>query len=1071
MKKLFTPLVGVFLALTSYSQTIYQNCQDGKIWFKVKDDVVLNRINTFKGQQSNLSTTQKCRLELGGLDDIFQNFTVEELKPFAVYTRSPKLSRTYELNFSNYQQVDQLIKVLEDQPQIEYAERVPLDRRTVTPNDPNYGPGSQWFLAQVNAEQAWNASLGNSNIVLAVVDDAVDIDHPDLSPVLWTNSGEIAGNGQDDDNNGYVDDVNGADVANGSGDPRPGSPVADFTHGTHVAGIAAAATDNGVGVASMGFGISLMSLRCADNSSSLTSTYQGVLYAIENGANVVNMSYGSSFHSNTYQNLIDWGYQNNVTMIAAAGNDDVNSVFYPAGYDHVIAVAATQGSDAKASFSNYDDGSGWIDISAPGTSILSTVPVAVGSYDYKQGTSMASPLVAGLAGLMLSLNDQLTPDDIETCLESNVDPVTGSYASFMGAGRINAEDAMNCVAATLAWAPSADFTANVTTISAGGTIDFTDLSQYNPTSWSWNFGGGGTPNTSSQQNPAGVLFNTPGTYTVTLTATNANGNDLETKTGYIQVNPTTGCDTTTHTLPNDTIYTRSWATASYLGGTNSNGVTAYCDYFQNIYPAGTYIQDIVVYFTQGATNTPGNTVTMSIWNDNAGEPGSVIFSQDVDMQEIEDNQTVPGNPNAFYPTVVELSAPFQITGDFYVGIEVSGAAAAGEEAAIAYTHDFNFDVSGRPNYSWMYLSASNTFGAPAGWYDFGTTLSGSPKYAMHMYLRTTSLPVTANLAANPTTVCEGESIGYDASGSVNGATYEWYVNGVTNGYSTATAPSFSYPVAGIYTTYLVASNSCGFYNIDSLDVTVNATPSVSVSATATTICPGGSADLTASGATSYTWTPAGSLNAGTGTTVTASPTSNTTYTVVGTDGSCSAAADVSIVVEQTPTADFNFTPSSNICYNQPVYFDGAVLSSNATLYSWTFPSGSPATSTNATEYVSFSADGTYTVELEVQNGCGDNDIITQTITVDDCDFLGVNDDVLEGATVFFRSDIENIVLDFEATMDVEIMVVNSVGQMIFKEKLNDAFGQRLIDMSDQAKGVYFVSLISEGSRHDFKFAK
>lgn len=1073
MKKLITLLGVAAMTLTGFGQTVHPDCQDGKIWFKVKDDAVLKKTMQFINQTHQLSETEVLRYEVGGLDGVFSKYSIDRLTKFVKFTRSPKVARIYELNFSDYTLVDQIIRDLGENPMIEYAERVPLMRKTVTPNDPSYGPGSQWALFQINAENAWNASLGNSDIVVAVVDDAVDIDHPDLAPALWVNTDEIAGNGVDDDGNGYVDDRFGADVANGTGDPRPGTPAGAFDHGTHVAGIATAATDNATGIASIGFGVSLMGIRSAEDDASLSSTYQGVSYAIENGADVINMSYGSAYYSTSYQTLINYGNSVGVTMIAAAGNDNVNSVFYPAGYDNVVSVAATNGSDAKASFSNYDDGSGWIDLAAPGTSIYSTVPTATGlSYDYKQGTSMASPLVAGLAGLMLSLNDALTPADIENCLVTTCDPATGPFASNLGAGRINAEEAMNCIAATLNWAPEAEFTANVTTVTEGASINFTDLSQYTPTSWSWNFGGGGTPNVSTDQDPTGIVFNTAGTYTVTLTATNANGSDTEIKTDYIVVNNTSGCDTATHTLPADTIYTRGFGPGNdYLGGTNASGFTAYCDFYQNIYPPGTYIQNIVAYFVEGETNTPGSTVTISIWDDAAGTPNSVVHTQEFSWQEIEDNQTVPGSPGAFYPTFIPLTTPFEITGDFYVGIEVTGAEPATEVAAIAYTHDFNFDATGRPGYSWMYASATNAFALPEGWYDLESTFVGAPKYGMHLYLETTTLPVTATMTATPTTVCEGEQVSFDGTPSVNDASYEWFVNGTDGGgTSTDAAPSFNYLTEGTYTAYLVAYNTCGYYDIDSMDITVDPSPDVSVVADEETICPGETVSLTASGATSYTWSPA--TTPATGANVVATPSSNTTYTVVGTLGSCTSASDVSIIVEQPPVAEFTYTPSTSLCYNQPIYFDGGILSTDATGYSWDFTTGTPGTSSIQAETVTFPSAGTYTVTLTVNNGCSETDNISYDVVIEDCDYLGIGENNAEWATLYYdpMNEIVNINLN-QVVQNGQIVLSNALGQMVHSGTLKNVEGINQIDMNGQAKGVYLVTLLNDTEKVSFKFVK
>ncbi|HIF14110.1 MAG TPA: hypothetical protein EYQ86_01730, partial [Bacteroidetes bacterium] len=404
MIRIFNITILLILINVTYAQQANSSFHDGKVWFKIKDEVVLKKKECIKGfnEQSETSTLVSCLMELSVMENTLSSLGIINLKHFSSQKLSPELSRTYELQVPSGTKLDELIRKLILDPAVEYAEKIPVNKKHYSPNDPSYGPGNQWYLYQIDAEQAWNYSQGSSNVVVAIVDDAVDIDHPDISGVLWTNSGEIANNGYDDDNNGYVDDVNGADVVNVNGNPRPSTPTSNYDHGTHVAGCAAAASDNNTGIASIGFGISIMSLRCSDNSGLLSNTYDGVLYAIENGADVINMSYGSNHYSNTSQNLFNWANQNGIVLIASAGNDGSSSPQYPAAYNHVISVAATNGNDAKASFSNYDNGSGWVDLAAPGTSIYSTLPTGSGSYGYKQGTSMSGPIVAGLVGLMLS---------------------------------------------------------------------------------------------------------------------------------------------------------------------------------------------------------------------------------------------------------------------------------------------------------------------------------------------------------------------------------------------------------------------------------------------------------------------------------------------------------------------------------------------------------------------------------------------------------------------------------------------------------------------------------------------
>ena len=362
-----------------------------------------------------------------------------------------------------------LIKDLEKSEGIVFAEGVPLINTSYVPND--YDATQQWYLDKIEAEDAWEIYQANpdtSEVLIAIVDDAVKLDHEDLNFNLWVNPDEIPNNGIDDyPENGYIDDVNGYDVADGDGDPNPPSNVTNthFMHGTHVSGIAAAVSDNYIGIASIsGSGsnkVKIMAVKTKLDSSTgptLEATFQGLEYAIAAGADIINMSWGGYGYSHTYQDLFIAAHSLGITLVAAAGNDGWQTYMFPASYLYVISVGATDQTDHKASFSNY----GYqIDVMAPGVDILSTLPVNDNSYGNLSGTSMASPLVAGLCGLMLSYNDTLTPHQIELILKQSCDDIdaqNSNYVGEIGSGRINADSAMQALQASNIPAPE-NFTA------------------------------------------------------------------------------------------------------------------------------------------------------------------------------------------------------------------------------------------------------------------------------------------------------------------------------------------------------------------------------------------------------------------------------------------------------------------------------------------------------------------------------------------------------------------------------------------------------------------------------------
>ena len=220
----------------------------------------------------------------------------------------------------------------------------------------------------------------------------------------------------------------------------------------------------------------------------LEATTEGITYAIASGyVDVINMSFGGSPYSTTWQNLINAGNNQGIVFVAAAGNSNSNIPKYPASYNHVISVAATNQQDLRAGFSSYGS---TIDVSAPGTNILSSVASSTDAYDRYSGTSMASPLTAGLCALMKSYNNAANPDLIEECLKfssTDIDAINPSYSGQLGAGRIDAQGALSC----LGGPPIAQFSSDVTRQCPGGQVSFFDESLgIEIVSWNWNFPGG-----------------------------------------------------------------------------------------------------------------------------------------------------------------------------------------------------------------------------------------------------------------------------------------------------------------------------------------------------------------------------------------------------------------------------------------------------------------------------------------------------------------------------------------------------------------------------------------------------
>ena len=321
------------------------------------------------------------------------------------------LDHNKELDFQvlhSKRDINTLIKIYNKLEEVEYAEPNHMLKAFYTPNDPfftyQYGP------QKVQAPDAWDVTTSNGNIKIAIIDTGVQLNHPELAIKLWPGYNFVEGNLNPNDGNG---------------------------HGTHVAGIAGALTENSLGIAGIAPSASIIPVRALDNSGNgtLSNIANAITYSTNAGAKVINLSLGSSQGSITLENAINYAWNQGVVIVAAAGNEASNTLTYPAAYQNVIAVASTDMNDLKSDFSNYGT---WVEVSAPGSTILSTY---TGSYyAYLSGTSMACPHVAGLAALLAAQgknNVQIKNTILSTC-----DPIpgTGLYWTY---GRINANRAVH----------------------------------------------------------------------------------------------------------------------------------------------------------------------------------------------------------------------------------------------------------------------------------------------------------------------------------------------------------------------------------------------------------------------------------------------------------------------------------------------------------------------------------------------------------------------------------------------------------------------------------------------------
>ncbi len=358
------------------------------------------------------------------------------------------------------------------------------------PNDRYYD--RQWYLEKVNAPGAWERTTGSEDIVVAVIDSGMQIDHEDLKNNIWINNNEIPENGIDDDGNGFIDDVSGWDFHNDNNDPSPEFLDAwtegGLSHGTVVSGIISAQGNNDKGIAGISWNSKIMPLKVLNDSGagSMRDVIRAVDYATQNGAHIINFSFVGESYSQGLKEAIARAHEKGVLVVAAAGNENDNNVgynidetpLYPVCHDGgsnnmVIGVSATDALDQKADFSSY--GKNCVDISAPGVSFFGTVAKKVGFdenqfsalYDgYWSGTSMATPVISGTLALILSINPTVSKEEAVSILLSSTDDISNlnpSYPGKLGRGRVNASRAVD-----ISWLKLSSKKAHVITSSLNG---------------------------------------------------------------------------------------------------------------------------------------------------------------------------------------------------------------------------------------------------------------------------------------------------------------------------------------------------------------------------------------------------------------------------------------------------------------------------------------------------------------------------------------------------------------------------------------------------------------------------
>lgn len=361
------------------------------------------------------------------------------------------LDRIYRISYSN--NIDPLIlaRKLQNNQYFEYIE--PEYKREIVgiPNDSLFE--YQYYFNNCKVVEALESLNSTDTLIIGVVDTGIDYLHEDLINQIAVNKGEVGiddngkdkrSNGIDDDNNGFIDDWRGWDFGSSDSLGYDNDPYPGGSHGTHVGGIIAATTNNIIGIAGINNNAKLLPVKIGyDNPwvRSLINSYDGLLYAALVGSDIINCSWGGGGYSQAEQDIVNQVIALGSTIVAAAGNNNENAAFYPAAYQGVISVAATDSNDYKAYFTNYHSS---VDVSAPGFKILSTIPN--NEYREMSGTSMASPVAAAIAGFIKLKHPDYTPLMVAEHLKATSDDIYNinyNYLGMLGRGRVNALRAIN----------------------------------------------------------------------------------------------------------------------------------------------------------------------------------------------------------------------------------------------------------------------------------------------------------------------------------------------------------------------------------------------------------------------------------------------------------------------------------------------------------------------------------------------------------------------------------------------------------------------------------------------------
>src|SRR6056297_1515101 len=1062
--KLFTLLFTFLIATTAvFAQDRTVN-DDGNYEgvIKVKfDDTMVKQLEQLHQQKSNnlnvIKATEKGYVLTANSELDSKNKTLGAYEYKRVFRYAGKfeqrhrefgLHKWYEISFDSKASVDELLKAYSSVDNIEIAEALPKmtlfekhpepknngKTLSTTPSDTRYD--EQWHYnntgqtngtvdADIDLPEAWEVETGNSEVIVAVEDQGIDVDHEDMVGNMWINSGETPNNGVDDDNNGYVDDYHGYNFADNQGTITAGD------HGSHTAGTIGAETNNGVGVAGIAGGrgnndgVRLMSCEVfgASNQGGFDEAF---VYAADMGAHISQNSWGGGGESQAINDAIDYFIANGGgagtpmtggVVVIAAGNSDVSSgsSIWPAAYEPAIAVAATNHEDVKSYYSNYGT---WVDISAPGGETNSVNSEGVlscwdGGYGFYQGTSMACPHVSGVAALIVSkFAGNITPEEVRSRLTTYVDDISAvnsGYTGQLGSGRLNAYAALT---GTAPQPPAATYCT-----SKGNDASYEWIANVEIGSYSNASSGAGYTDFTSEE----VQLSAGQSYNITLTPGFSNSAYDEYWKIWIDYN-------------NDTVF----------------------DADELVYDAGSLSQSAV----SGTISIPSDANGIRRMRVSMKYNGAQTACESFDYGEVEDYHvnissdggdteapTAPSNLSASNITETSVDLNWSAATD-NVGLDYSTPLQDG--SSIATTANTSYSVSG------LAEATTYTFTVKA------VDAAGNVSAASSAIDVTTNSSVDTEAPTAPTNLASGNVTETSVALSWSAATDNVGVDHYTvlqDGSSIATTANTSYSVSGLtaattYTFTVKAVDAAGNVSAASnaIDVTTNdgsvsycasqgnnssyewisqvdiGSFSNSSGAAGYSDFTGQTVNLTAGNAVDITLTPdfsgstyneywkiwidynadgdftdngelvfdAGSMSSSavSGTINVASTATGTTRMRVtmkynGEPTSCESFSygeveDYTVTfgeaVVEVPVADFSANTTSIETGQSGTFSD--LSTNNPTSWSWSFEGGTPSTSTSQNPAVTYSTAGTYQVSLTATNSAGsDTETKTGYITV------------------------------------------------------------------------------------------